>query len=184
MLSARIIVQSLLSQGITHVVGIPENATAELHRELARQEAIRNLVVTREGEAFAMAAGLWIGGRNPLVLIQNTGLLESGDSLRGTLVRMRIPVLSLISCRGYSRLPERFRAGLSDPPRPEDLANSEIDSVSLVTEPTLRAWGIPYWKLDSEAALPCIGQACAWSREHLHPGALLLESVLSGEEPA
>jgi len=33
--------------------------------------------------ARSVAAGLFVGGKTPIILIQNTGMLESGDSLRG-----------------------------------------------------------------------------------------------------
>ena len=83
---------------------LPDNCTAALFHELADDPDIYLINVTREGEAFATAAGLWMGGQNPLVLIQNTGFLESGDALRGTLTRMRIPVVLLVSYRGYKSL--------------------------------------------------------------------------------
>src|ERR1700682_5988314 len=97
MLTTRRLLESFKEMGITHVVGLPDNSTAALFHELADNPDIYLINVTREGEAFATAAGLWIGGQIPLILIQNTGLLESGDALRGTLTRMRIPVLMLVS---------------------------------------------------------------------------------------
>ena len=47
-----------------------------------------------EGEAMAVATGLWVGGAKPVVLIQNTGLFESGDSIRGINIDMAIPIWS------------------------------------------------------------------------------------------
>src|SRR5437870_1903755 len=58
----------------------------------------------RGGEAFAIASGLWVGGRVPVVLIQNTGLLETGDALRGTAMRMRVPLVCLVTYRGHATL--------------------------------------------------------------------------------
>src|SRR5438477_12102311 len=100
MLTTRRILESFKEMGITHVVGLPDNSTAALFLELAADPDIYLITVTREGEAFATAAGLWIGGQKPLVLIQNTGFLEAGDALRGTLTRMRLPILLLVSYRG------------------------------------------------------------------------------------
>jgi len=174
------LIESLLAIGITDLLGIPDNSTAKLHQDLANQTSIRNLFVTREGEAFAMAAGLWIGGRSPGILIQNTGLLESGDSLRGTLVRMRIPVLMLVSCRGYANLPGQLRNKGAQPPDLEDLPNPNIDSVALITEPTLHAWGIPIWRLRETNDLECLASAHEWAQAHLHPAALLLETGIVG----
>jgi hypothetical protein len=107
MLTTRRLLEALKQIGITHAVGLPDNSTAALFHELADDPDIYLITVTREGEAFATAAGLWIGGQTPLVIIQNTGLLEAGDALRGTLMRMRIPVLCLVSYRGFKSLPAR-----------------------------------------------------------------------------
>ena len=43
----------------THSVGLPDNASAALFRLLERRARTRLVPVTREGEAFAVAAGLW-----------------------------------------------------------------------------------------------------------------------------
>ena len=56
-----------------------------------------------------MACGLWMGGRHPMLLIQNTGLLESGDAFRGTAMRMRIPLVSLVTYRGYAKMMKHLR---------------------------------------------------------------------------
>ena len=62
MASARLIIEQLCAGGITHVVALPDNASKALLEELAAQPNIRVVGVTREGEAWAVAAGLWIGG--------------------------------------------------------------------------------------------------------------------------
>src|SRR5215217_2400608 len=105
MASARLIIEQLSSCGITHVVALPDNTSKALLEALSGQGEIRVVSVTREGEAWAVAAGLWMGGGSPAVLMQNTGFLESGDALRGTAMRMRIPLLCLLTYRGYATLP-------------------------------------------------------------------------------
>ena len=78
MAQAQLVLDVLSRHGVTDVVSLPDNSSAALLALLRQQSTdIRLLSVTREGEAFAMAAGLWLGGRNPLVLIQNTGLFGS-----------------------------------------------------------------------------------------------------------
>jgi sulfopyruvate decarboxylase subunit alpha len=139
MLTTRRVLETFKQIGITHVVGLPDNSTAALFHELADDPDIYLITVTREGEAFATAAGLWIGGARPLVVIQNTGLLESGAALRGTLMRMRIPVVCLVSYRGYKTLPNPM-----PPLTPDELSRRDVDSVAVLLEPTLRAWALPY----------------------------------------
>src|SRR5688572_19701884 len=83
LIQARRILETLRRHHVSHVVALPDNASAALLSLLATADGPRMVAVTREGEAFAVASGLWVGGAVPLVLIQNTGLLESGDALRG-----------------------------------------------------------------------------------------------------
>jgi sulfopyruvate decarboxylase subunit alpha len=143
MLSARSILDVLLRHAVTDVIGVPDNSSAALYTLLDGQRQIRVRPVTREGEAFALASGLWMGGRHPLLLIQNTGLLESGDALRGTAMRMRIPLVCVVTYRGYAKMMRLF--GASPPAADvEMLSRSEVDSIGPITEPTLRAWGLPY----------------------------------------
>jgi len=75
------ILDVLARLGATHLLGIPDNTTAPLFDDRrATAFGLDSLIVSREGEAFAIASGLWLGGKRPVVVIQNTGLLESGDS--------------------------------------------------------------------------------------------------------
>jgi len=136
-------IRGLLRAGITHVIGIPDNTSGPLFPEVRRHPTIRLVPVTREGEAFAVASGLWLGGMSPLVVIQNTGLLESGDSIRGTALRMGAPIPIVVTGRGYAKM---GAAGVTsdDPKTIELLTRADVDSTALLTEPTLNAWGIPF----------------------------------------
>ncbi len=141
--SADGVLNAIRFHGITHVVGIPDNTTAPLFDALDDDTDPRLIMVTREGEAFAVAAGLWLGGERPMVVIQNCGLLEAGDGLRGTAVRMSVPLPIIVTGRGYAKME---KAGLS-PSKPLTrhlLTRPDVDSVALMTEPTLDAWGIPW----------------------------------------
>lgn len=177
MAQAQLVLDALYRHGVTDVVSLPDNSSAAL-LALIRQESTntRLFSVTREGEAFALAAGLWLGGRNPLVLIQNTGLLESGDSLRGTLIRMRIPVVCLVTYRGYAKL-----ARLVPPPDPgpEVLSRPDLDSVAVMTEPTLRAWGVPFDFLHTDEDIAKISVAFAQAQKLSAPVAVLVTQDMS-----
>lgn len=112
----------------------------------------RHVAVTREGEAFAIAAGLWLGGARPLVIIQNTGLLESGDALRGTVLRMGVPLVFVVTCRGYDGLAPEHCDPANYLEHRELLVDPSLDTVAMFTEPTLRAWGIPTFNADEDGA--------------------------------
>lgn len=164
------------------MVTVPDNTSALILTALERtavassDSAIRLLYATREGEAMGLASGLWLGGAHPVVLIQNTGLLEAGDGLRGTAARMGAPILLLITCRGYAKA----RGAGVDPNLGEVdrdvLVRSDLDSVAHMTEATLRAWGIPFRYLRDSSDLTPIGEAFAQAREDERPVAVLLDT--------
>lgn len=179
MLTTRRILETFKQMGITHVVGLPDNSTAALFHELAQDPDIYLITVTREGEAFATAAGLWIGGKRPLVVIQNTGLLESGDALRGTLIRMRIPVICLVSYRGYKSLVSQSETTHPSPLlTPDDLSRRELDSVAVLLEPTLRAWALSYELVSDNAEVEKIGAAQQSALEQNFPHAVIITDTI------
>ena len=175
---ASVLHSALVNIGVTHVIGLPDNGSAALFARLAQDTSIRLLPVTREGEAFAIASGLWLGGKHPAVLIQNTGLLESGDSLRGTAVRMGVPLLCLVGYRGYAKMTAHALDPHAGPPDRHSLTRNAIDSVALLTEPTLRAWGIPYHHYGADHDAPRIAEAWTQARHEDRPVAVLLTRSL------
>jgi hypothetical protein len=178
---ARPIVDELRSQGVTDVLGVPDNAAKALLDLLAAEPAIRALTVTREGEAFAVASGLWVGGQTPVVLIQNTGLLETGDALRGTAMRMRVPLVCLVTVRGHARMAARGLRPTPEMLNADLLSRPDLDSVALLTEPTLEAWGVPWEILSSDDDTPRLRAAFQRARELEQPVAVLItgETVAS-----
>ena len=159
MTSAQKIVDALKKQNITHAIGVPDNGSARIYELLREDPQVEVITVTREGEAFAIAAGLYIGGKTPVIIIQNTGFLESGDAFRGTVFNMQIPVVVFIGYRGYHN-------------RDED--GEWVDSVATFLEPTLKAWNLPYRMLESDADLYSIEWAYSKSAETSLPAAVLL----------
>ena len=174
MVSARLVLRELKGCGLGCVAGLPDNSSAGLIALLRRDGAMRFVEVTREGEAFALASGFWIGGGSAAVLVQNTGLLESGDSLRGTAQRMRVPLLCLITYRGYAKMPRPVIRAASKLPDADVFSEAAVDSAALITEPTLRAWGLPFEWLHSDADLSNISKAFARARRDSRPVALLV----------
>jgi sulfopyruvate decarboxylase TPP-binding subunit len=173
------VLATLEAEGVTHVLGIPDNTSAPLFDALLTHAAIRLVIVTREGEAFAMASGLWLGGARPLVVVQNTGFLESGDALRGTAGRMGAPIPFIVTGRGYAKMVAAGVARSTERTR-DLLVRADVDSVALLTEPTLDAWAIP-WEACGPERDPALAIAALLSRatELERPCALLLTAELA-----
>src|ERR1044071_2496927 len=101
MFSDRQISTLLARLGVTHVVTVPDSTIGRWEPAIAATVGGRLGRVCREGEAWAVAAGLHLGGRRPLVMIQCTGLFESGDALRNALHDWKLPIPSVIGYRSY-----------------------------------------------------------------------------------
>lgn len=173
------VVRALDRAGVTHVLGIPDNTSGRLFDALLGHPTIRLVPVTREGEAFGVASGLWLGGARPLVVIQNTGFLESGDALRGTAIRMGAPIPFVVTGRGYAKM-EAAGLGPETPRTPELLTRAELDSVAFLTEPTLHAWGIPYSRCRTgDDVAEAVARLVTETAGGDHPRALLLTADLA-----
>jgi sulfopyruvate decarboxylase subunit alpha len=163
----------VVAEGITHVVGVPDSISAPLLAQLP-EHGIRLVRVTREGEAFSIASGLWLGGARPMVVLQNTGLLESGDALRGTAMRMGVPLVAMVTCRGYAKLKGMGIDPAGASRARDTLVRPYVDTAALFTEPTLHAWGVPFFICGSGAELPRVTEAFEMARTAERPVALLL----------
>ena len=85
------VVEELKKNKISHVVWLPDSETNFLFQLLDNEPTLDLVPVCREGETMAIAAGLWVGGKRPIVLIQNTGVFEAGDSIRGLALDVNQP---------------------------------------------------------------------------------------------
>jgi sulfopyruvate decarboxylase subunit alpha len=87
--------------GSRHVVYVPDNPLSHVlgvFRDTFPDVA--TTLATREEEAFGIAAGLYLGGLKPTVMLQSSGLGNSLNALTSLLLPYRIPVLMVISMRG------------------------------------------------------------------------------------
>lgn len=156
--SAAGVLAALRDISTTHVLAIPDSENRHLYAAIENDPEIDLITTCREGESIAIAAGLWTGGRRPLVLIQNTGLMEAGDALRGCGLGPRIPLRLLVGWRGYAGA----RAG-----------RLPIDSAYPFTEPLLRAWRIPFLSMMTDDDLGAVARMDRMAEESSYPAAVL-----------
>lgn len=159
MLSSEKIVQAFEKEGVTHVVGVPDNGSRALFERLWDHPNIEVILSSREGEAFGLASGLYLGGAIPLVLIQNTGFFEAGDAFRGTAYNMGLPIVMLVGYRGYKTMEP-------DAPR--------VDTAATFFEPTLKAWQVPYTAMHEDGDIEQVPAAFTKARETSLPTAVLI----------
>lgn len=155
-LTADKILSELLKCGITHIVWLPDSETRFMYDALMSRPELTLVPVCREGEAIAIAAGLIFGGKNPVVLHQNTGFFESGDSVRGLALDLGLHFLLLIGYRGWRH----------DPPI--------TDSAAIFIEPILDAWGIKHYLVETDKDAERISVGYNEARETRKPVAILI----------
>ena len=102
-LSPETVMRQMKQNSVTDIVWLPDSETNWLFLLMQADPDLRLVGVTREGHGCSIAAGLYAGGRRPLMLIQNTGMLESGDSIRGWLMGLNVPIVLMVGYRGYTR---------------------------------------------------------------------------------
>ncbi|MDX1944762.1 MAG: hypothetical protein SFU86_05085 [Pirellulaceae bacterium] len=133
------IASTLIELGITHVVWIPDTTLGPWETALDSTPGLCLVRVCREGEAWPLAAGLHLGGKAPLVVMQTTGLFESGDALRNVLYDLKLPIYSLIGVRN-------------------GLVAGSRDTAKTFAEPILAAWGLDWVRIDSPADKPKLAE--------------------------
>jgi sulfopyruvate decarboxylase subunit alpha len=93
--------EGLHAAGSRHVVYVPDNPLSHVLRVLRETYPdVTATIATREEEAFGIAAGLYLGGKRPTVMLQSSGLGNSINGLTSLFVPYQIPALIVISMRG------------------------------------------------------------------------------------
>jgi len=153
-LTGRNIVREIQASGVEFVVSVPDITTSEgLLRPLAQMKAPRLIRVCKEDEGIGICAGLAYTGKRALLLIQQTGMLDSINAIRGVAVEYSLPVCMMV--------------GLLEKEPGVPPLQSKRYGVRIV-EPILDAMGIPYHEIEEDADVgkirPAVDAAYAGSR--------------------
>jgi len=91
------IVDAIKRSGVEFVVSVPDRVTSEtVLRRVASDSALRLVRVCKEDEGVSVCAALSFCDKRALLLMQNTGLLDSVNALRGIAVEYRLPVVMMV----------------------------------------------------------------------------------------
>jgi len=153
-LSGSSIIREIKASGIEFVVSVPDITTSEgLLSPLVRGQSPRVIRVCKEDEGVGICAGLSHCGKRALLLIQQTGMLDSINAIRGVAVEYELPICMMV---GLLQKEPGVR------PR-----QSKRYGVRIV-EPILDAMDIAYHEIEAEADVakirPAIDDAYASSR--------------------
>jgi sulfopyruvate decarboxylase TPP-binding subunit len=153
-LSGESILREIKASGIEFVISVPDITTSEgLLRPLAKETNPRLIRICKEDEGVGICAGLAHTGKRALLLIQQTGMLDSINAIRGVAVEYSLPVCMMVGL---------LEKEVGVPPR-----QSKKYGVRIV-EPILDAMGIDYHEIEQQADItkikPAIDAAYAGSK--------------------
>jgi len=162
---ADLFVDALRAAGFDFFTGVPCSLVKRVIAELERRGIYHG--ETREDAALGVAAGAYLAGKLPVVVMQNSGLGVSLNALGSLHLSYGMPVLVLVTWRGFEGrdAPEHLTMG-AVMPRLLDL------------------FGIPWRAPDPDAVLDDVGWAARTARATRMPVALVVKPGLFDEPHA
>jgi sulfopyruvate decarboxylase TPP-binding subunit len=161
---AAVLHEAILSLGVSHVLIVPDTHQKTLLASLTQDANLQMLTFSTEDEAICVNAGLWIGGAEAAVIIQNVGLFAAMNALRGVALDMRVPTLLIVG---------QFGRDVS-----KAVEDNTATGVRLI-EPVLDAMGVPYYRLDFAADVRVLQTAFERSRADRGPVVVLIGAPTS-----
>ena len=148
------IIDALKKANVTHVAALPDITTsAGLLWPLSREEGIRLIRLCKEDEGVSICAGLAFCDKRAVLLMQQTGLMDSLNAVRAIAVQYRQPVCMLVGLLGKE--PDRA---------PRESASYGVR----IVEPVLDAMEVDHLLIEESGDVaqltPAIDRAYAQSR--------------------
>ena len=156
------LISEFKKNGVTHVITIPDSETNYLYELMEKDPSLDIIPVSREGETMSTALGLNVAGKIPVCLIQNTGMMESGDSIRGMALDAGFPLVMIVGYRGWTR------------------HGVIADTAATYTEPFLHAFGIKYYLVETDEDGSRISVAFEEARSTKRPVVVLIGDEYHG----
>ncbi len=167
-ITASAAVSALQRAGIDHVITVPDWVQLSLHTRLQQGvPGIRVLNACSENQCVTVAAGLTIGARKPLLMMQNQGLYNCINTLRAVCLDAHVPLVFLVGQFG------REFSNIGADPR------QSRRTMVRIMEPMLDAIGVPWMRLDSDADLGRIDEAYRLAQERRNAAVLLVGAPMS-----
>ena len=107
------IIENLKKGGADFFLSVPCKLLANMITILEADKDIYYSAIPREEEGMGICAGAYLGNKLPCIMMQNTGIGNSVNSIVSLLQLYQIPVIFLISYRGTSGEQIGAQAGMA-----------------------------------------------------------------------
>ncbi|HZQ56777.1 MAG TPA: hypothetical protein VFA84_02005 [Acidimicrobiales bacterium] len=159
-------IDGLVEAGIDFVSGLPDGWQRDLHEAIEGDARFRYVPVCNEGVGFSVCAGAWMGGRRPVLIMENSGLRVAAEYIARISLGTGVPVLLMLSYRG-------------------DIGETEHWGIphGIVAEPLLAALRVPYQIVREPGDLrQAVKRAQRLAQAQLHPAAVLVSGSCIWED--
>lgn len=93
-------VEGLKRAGISVCCYLPDSWLAPLESRVAQGEDFISIPVVNEGEGVAICAGVWLGGKRAVMLMENSGVRVACEELARLGLGQGVPVFMIMPFRG------------------------------------------------------------------------------------
>ena len=137
------IITNLKSGGVDFFLSVPCKLLANMITILENDKDVYYSAIPREEEGMGICAGAYLGNKLPCIIMQNTGIGNSVNSIVSLLQLYQMPVVFLISYRGTLGEPVGAQHGMAS--ITEDILNTlriptlhcntktDLDKISIIT---------------------------------------------------
>ncbi len=94
------IVDDMVANGVNFVTTVPCKQLGGVIRELAARDDVFHIPSNKEDEGLGLCAGAYMGGKRPAIIMQNTAIGVTINTLATLIQYYRMPLPMLISYRG------------------------------------------------------------------------------------
>jgi sulfopyruvate decarboxylase subunit alpha len=164
MLSSEIFIEKLRGNGFDFFTGVPCSLLSGLIAQLEADQEVGYIPSVREDAGVGLCAGAYMGGKQPVLLMQNSGFGYSLNAFTSLNLIYKIPVLVIMSWRG---------CGGKD--APEHIIMGDINEQLLETS------GMQYAVLDENNADQVLATALKKINDEKVPYTLLVKKGLFDE---
>ncbi|HEY7163366.1 MAG TPA: hypothetical protein VIB79_02295 [Candidatus Binatia bacterium] len=98
--AAQFAISALIDSGINFAACLPDSAFKEIYEPLSAEPKIDYVQVANEGDGVGVCMGAWLGGKKPVLMMENSGFGVTPYALLRGPIAFGIPMLLLIAHRG------------------------------------------------------------------------------------
>ena len=148
----------LKGQGADYFVSVPCKLLGGLINALEQDDSVGYMPANKEEEGLGICAGAYLGGKTPVLIMQNTGIGTMISSLCSLGLYFNLPITMIISHRGS----------------PGEPISAQVP-MGMAARPLLETIGVPTFNFSDSKDVDKVAQMVHYSKTAQKPVAALLD---------